>query len=345
MAKTLRLRAEDTGALTAAAEILQGGGIVAFPTETVYGLGADALNAAAVEKIFEAKERPHWDPLIVHVTDIAMAQQVAEVSWLAERLAERFWPGPLTMLLPRKACVPDAVTAGRALVGVRLPRHSLAQGLIKAAGVPLAAPSANRFGHTSPTTAKHVLDDLDGRIDAILDGGAATVGVESTVVDVSVTPMKIYRPGAVTTAMLAEFGAVEMMEAPLQQEPRESMPAPGVGLRHYAPRARLVLVERKANEDLREFWYRFRCVAAETQGKVGLMLPERFTVNEECERALIYRWGEWTDMKTLAARLFAGLRELDARGATVIVCPVPAAEGIGDAMRDRLFKAAMAGSG
>jgi L-threonylcarbamoyladenylate synthase len=136
--------------------------------------------------------------------------------------------------------------------------------------------------------------------------------------------MKIYRPGAVTAAMLAEFGAVEVMQAPLSEEPREAMPAPGVGLRHYAPKARVVLVERKANEDLREFWYRFRCVAAETQGKVGLMLPERFTVAEECERAL-----------------FAGLRELDARGATVIVCPVPASEGIGDAVRDRLFKAAM----
>jgi len=342
MGKTLRLRAQDAGALGMAAEILRDGGIVAFPTETVYGLGANALNAGAVGKIFEAKQRPHWDPLIVHVTGLEMARQVAEVSPLAERLAERFWPGPLTMLLPRAACVPDAVTAGRALVGVRMPRHSLALALIEAAGVPVAAPSANRFGHTSPTTAKHVLEDLDGRIDAVLEGGASAVGVESTVVDVSVSPMRIYRPGAVTAAMLAEFGAVEMVTAALKNEPRESMPAPGVGLRHYAPQARLVLVERKPNEDLREFWYRFRCVAAEeTQGKLGLMLPERFTVAEECERALIYRWGEWTDMESLASRLFAGLRELDARGATVIVCPVPAAEGIGDAMRDRLFKAAM----
>jgi len=327
--------------MATAAEILRGGGVVAFPTETVYGLGANALQAEAVAKIFEAKERPHWDPLIVHVTGLEMARTVAEVSPLAERLAAQFWPGPLTMLLPRTACVPDAVTAGRALVGVRVPRHRAALALIEAAGVPVAAPSANRFGHTSPTTAKHVLDDLDGRIDAVLDGGATTVGVESTVVDVSSVPMKIYRPGAVTAAMLAEFGAVEVMQAPLSEEPREAMPAPGVGLRHYAPKARVVLVERKANEDLREFWYRFRCVAAETQGKVGLMLPERFTVAEECERALIYRWGEWTDTASLASRLFAGLRELDARGATVIVCPVPASEGIGDAVRDRLFKAAM----
>ncbi|HEY0307005.1 MAG TPA: L-threonylcarbamoyladenylate synthase [Acidobacteriaceae bacterium] len=350
MGKTLRLRAEDAGAVAAAAEILRGGGLVAFPTETVYGLGANALNPDAVEKIFAAKQRPHWDPLIVHVTDLEMVRDVAEVSPLAERLAGQFWPGPLTMLLPRTACVPDVVTAGRALVGVRVPRHSLALALIEAAGVPVAAPSANRFGHTSPTTAKHVLEDLDGFIDAVLDGGAAKVGVESTVVDVSLTPMRIYRPGAVTAAMLGQFGAVEMFAATDAGEQvlsssadsqRESMPAPGVGLRHYAPKARVVLVERKGSEDLTEFWYRFRRVAAETQGKVGLMLPERFTVAEECERALIYRWGEWTDTAALAARLFAGLRELDARGATVIVCPVPAADGIGDAVRDRLFKAAM----
>jgi L-threonylcarbamoyladenylate synthase len=325
-----------------AAEMLRAGGTVAFPTETVYGLGAHALDAAAVEKIFVAKERPHWDPLIVHVFDIAMARQVAEVSELAARLAERFWPGPLTMLLPRKASVPDAVTAGRALVGVRVPAHPVALELLRVAAIPIAAPSANRFGRTSPTTAAHVLEDLDGRIDAVLDGGACDVGVESTVVDVSQEPMVIYRPGAVTAAMLAEFGAVTVYEAPnVHEEEQESLPAPGVGLRHYAPRARLVLVERGGNENLREYWYRFLRTAGEQKGVVGLMLPARFRSLEENDKTLIYRWGEWTDPSALAARLFAGLRELDARGADVIVCPVPAADGIGDAVRDRLFKAAL----
>lgn len=332
-----------------AAEILRGGGTVAFPTETVYGLGADALSAEAVEKIFAAKERPHWDPLIVHVADAAMAKRVAELSPLAERLAERFWPGPLTLLLPRRDRVPDAVTAGRPLVGVRVPAHPLALELLRAAAIPIAAPSANRFGHTSPTTAAHALEDLDGRIDAVLDGGACEVGVESTVVDVSTDPMVIYRPGAVTAAMLAEFGAVSVYEAPQERkEPAaladseyKSLPAPGVGLRHYAPRARMVLVERGGNENLREFWYRFLRVAGEQQGVVGLMLPERFKEIEENKSTLIYRWGEWTDTAALASRLFAGLRELDARGAEVIVCPVPAADGIGGAVRDRLFKAAM----
>ncbi len=324
-----------------AAEILRGGGTVAFPTETVYGLGADALNAEAVEKIFVAKERPHWDPLIVHVDSLERAKRVAELSPLAERLAERFWPGPLTLLLPRKDCVPDAVTAGRPLVGVRMPGHPLALALLRAAAIPVAAPSANRFGYTSPTTAAHVLEDLDGRIDAVLDGGACDVGVESTVVDLSANPMIIYRPGAVTAAMLAEFGAVSVYEPPREAKEQESLPAPGVGLRHYAPRARMVLVERGSNENLREFWYRFLRMAGEQHGVVGLMLPERFKEMQENARTLIYRWAEWTDSAALAARLFAGLRELDARGAEVIVCPVPAAEGIGDAVRDRLFKAAL----
>ncbi len=325
-----------------AAEMLRAGGTVAFPTETVYGLGANALDASAVEKIFVAKERPHWDPLIVHVADVEMARTVAEFSPLAERLAAKFWPGPLTMLLPRKDCVPDAVTAGRALVGVRVPRHPLALELLRAAGVPVAAPSANRFGRTSPTTAAHVLEDLDGRIDAMLDGGACDVGVESTVVDVSTEPMVIYRPGAVTAAMLASYGPVSVYEVPEDAKAQESLPAPGVGLRHYAPRARLVLVERGGNENLREYWYRFLRVAAEFSGEVvGLMLPARFKEIEENPTTLIYRWGEWSDAAALASRLFAGLRELDARGAAVIVCPVPAADGIGDAVRDRLFKAAL----
>jgi L-threonylcarbamoyladenylate synthase len=339
VSETARLTVSE---VARAAEILRAGGTVAFPTETVYGLGANALDDGAVEKIFVAKERPHWDPLIVHVADVEMAKTVAEFSPLAVALAEKFWPGPLTMLLPRKNCVPDAVTAGRSLVGVRVPGHPLALELIRTAGIPIAAPSANRFGHTSPTTAAHVLEDLDGRIDAVLDGGACDVGVESTVVDVSQVPMVIYRPGAVTAGMLAEFGPVVIFSGEGSEgKTQESLPAPGVGLRHYAPRARLVLVERGGNENLREYWYRFLHVAGEQQGVVGLMLPERFKEMQENATTLIYRWGEWTDPAALAARLFAGLRELDARGAAVIVCPVPAADGIGDAVRDRLCKAAL----
>ena len=242
--------AEAEQALERAAAILRGGGLVALPTETVYGLGANALDAAAVGRIFEAKERPAWDPVIVHVAGpdggAAMLDGlVKEVPDAARKLMAAFWPGPLTLLLPRTAAVPDAVTAGRPLVGVRMPAHPVALELIRRAGVPVAAPSANLFGRISPTTAAHVLADLDGRIDAVVDAGPTEHGVESTVLDPNTSPMTIYRPGAVTSNQIQEIaGAVENYResgAP-QARPREALPSPGVGLRHYAPKARLVLV-------------------------------------------------------------------------------------------------------
>lgn len=313
-----------------AAELLRRGGTVAFPTETVYGLGANALNAAAVARIFAAKERPAWDPVIVHVGDQEKAREVAEVSTKAEALMAAFWPGPLTLLLPRTKAVPDSVTAGRPLVGVRMPAHPVALELILTAGVPVAAPSANRFGRTSPTTAAHVLEDLDGRIDAVLDGGATSVGVESTVLDVE--QMLIYRPGAVTTEMIrAVAGAVRMFTGSVSVEAPASLPSPGVGIRHYAPRARLVLVESEA--ELREKV--FELMGSGEQ--VGVMLPDGWGAGRQVRE---FPWGPWDDPAALARRLFAGLRELDEAGVGVIVCPMPAAGGLGDALRDRLAKAA-----
>jgi L-threonylcarbamoyladenylate synthase len=317
--KTVRLGGAE-GVLRAA-ELLREGGTVAFPTETVYGLGANALDAAAVAKIFAAKERPGWDPVIVHVSDRAMLERVAMFSdALAERvevLVSAFWPGPLTLLLPRTAAVPDLVTAGRALVGVRMPAHSLALELIAAAGVPVAAPSANRFGRISPTTAAHVLEDLDGRIDAVLDGGE----------------MMIYRPGAVTAEMIsAVAGEVRMFAGKFSAGAApEGLPSPGVGLRHYAPRARLVLV--RSEEEMQE-----TVVGLTDSGeKVGAMVPDGWELNLKAREI---RWGPWGDGEVLARRLFAGLRELDELGVGVIVCPVPEAGGLGDALRDRLEKAA-----
>jgi L-threonylcarbamoyladenylate synthase len=327
--------------IEAAAEILREGGTVAFPTETVYGLGANALDPAAVAKIFVAKGRPSWDPLIVHVGGREMLNRVAVVTAQAERLMEAFWPGPLTLLLERTKEVPDAVTAGRPLVGVRMPSHPVALALIRAAGVPIAAPSANRFGHTSPTTAAHVLEDLDGRIDAVLDGGPTAVGVESTVLDPGQEegqePMLIYRPGAVTPEMIeAVAGAVRIFRPAIAADDNpstlpSSMPSPGVGIRHYAPRARMILVDgaaelsAKAEEFLR---------AGE---RVGVMLPQRWAATASAE---VFSWGDWKDGQALAQRLFAGLRDLDARGVTVILCPLPEAGGVGLAIRDRLEKAA-----
>ncbi len=330
-----------------AAELLRAGGTVAFATETVYGLGADALNGAAVAKIFAAKDRPEWDPLIVHVSDREMLRRVAEIpaegELEVEALMQVFWPGPLTLLLPRTPVVPDAVTAGRPLVGVRMPGHPMALELIRTAGVPVAAPSANRFGRTSPTTAAHVLGDLDGRIDAVLDGGATTVGVESTVLGASPDGVgwMVYRHGGVTLEMLEEVCGAGMVktfrpEASAAEQTPQSLPSPGVGIRHYAPRARLVLV-RKLSGGPRHEWIAAIDNVSEPGGKIGVMLPDGW---EASDAPLVYRWGRWEDGETLARRLFAGLRDLDERGASVIVCPVPEMGGIGAAMRDRLEKAA-----
>ena len=328
--KTERLSGK-TGVVRAA-EILRAGGVVAFPTETVYGLGAHALDAAAVARIFSAKERPSWDPVIVHVSDREMLDRVAEVPEAAGRLMQEFWPGPLTLLFPRKLSVPDAVTAGRPLVGVRMPAHPLALELIRAAGLPVAAPSANRFGRTSPTTAAHVLEDLDGRIDAVLDGGPTEVGVESTVIGPgeSGSGWVIYRPGGVSKEALKRVlgaGAVEVFRPAELVGTPESLPSPGVGIRHYAPRARLLLVTERE----------FPAAVAGGGAKAGVMLPEGW---EAPAAAAVYRWGAWSDGEALARRLFAGLRELDEAGVEVIVCPVPEMGGIGEAIRDRLRKAA-----
>ncbi|MDE3148570.1 MAG: threonylcarbamoyl-AMP synthase [Acidobacteriota bacterium] len=332
-------------ALTRAAAILRAGGLVALPTETVYGLGANALDKAAVERIFEAKQRPSWDPVIVHIANESMLDGlVRDVPEPARRLMIAFWPGPLTLLLPRTAAVPDAVTAGRPLVGIRMPAHPVALELIRLAGVPVAAPSANTFGRISPTTAAHVLDDLDGRIDAVLDAGPTAHGVESTVLDPCQIPMVIYRPGAVTAAQIRDIaGPVKVFRGgPLQQAPREALPSPGVGLRHYAPKARLVLVEGP----LAELGAHLAGAALAWPGeRLGVMLPAEVAASGALATAAVYAWGRWAAPEEMARELYAGLRALDARGCTVILCPLPPAEGIGAAIRDRLRKAAHAEEG
>ena len=329
--------------LKRAAEILRSGGTVALPTETVYGLGANALNASAIEKIFEAKERPSWDPLIVHISDTEMLQRVtSSLPASAEKLIDAFWPGPLTLLLPKNDAVPDAVTAGRPRVGVRMPQHPVAHALIREAGVPIAAPSANRFGRTSPTSAQHVAEDLDGRIDAILDSGETTHGLESTVIDACEEPCVVYRPGVISLEQIRAAGVEAVMfceSAAMQTKAPASLPSPGVGLRHYAPRAKLILVDGNGEAQIA----RFRELAQHGQQNgmvVGLMLADVFERDLNTSQAIVFRWGKWTDPEELAQRLFAGLRYLDGAGANVIVCPLPVAEGIGVAIRDRLLKAA-----
>jgi L-threonylcarbamoyladenylate synthase len=340
--KTLRLAVDanaidspdSMASLSQGAELLRQGGTVAFPTETVYGLGANALNQAAVQAIFEAKQRPSWDPLIVHVVNQQQLGMVAvDIPDNGRLLMEAFWPGPLTLLLPKSPQVPAIVTAGRIRVGVRMPRHPVARRLIELAGVPVAAPSANSFGRTSPTRAEFVLEDLDGRIDAVIDSGDTTLGLESTVVDVCEEPPILYRPGMVTLQQLQSL--CPSMIAYREPEDGVSGPqaSPGIGLKHYSPRARLLLVENAGREKLFS-------LAAELQAAgetVGVMLSAA-PANEGSY--LVYEWGDLEDQEKLARRLFAGLRELDAAGATVIVCPLPENRGLGITIRDRLLKAA-----
>jgi L-threonylcarbamoyladenylate synthase len=340
--------AEAQAALDRAAVILRAGGLVAFPTETVYGLGANALDPAAVARIFEAKQRPAWDPVIVHVArTVTVNPQVAENPMVGELVTEvpenarklmaAFWPGPLTLLLPRSAAVPERVTAGRPLVGIRMPSHPVAFELIRRAGVPIAAPSANTFSRTSPTVAAHVLEDLDGRIDAILDAGPTNHGVESTVLDPCRSPMVLYRPGAVTAEQIREVaGDVEQYRPEAGSNGPQGLPSPGVGLRHYAPRARLILVDAPADElpgKLAE------TAALHRNERVGIMLPADVELRD-APGAAIFAWGRWSAPEEMARDLYSGLRALDAQGCTVVLCPVPPHEGIGVAIRDRLRKAA-----
>jgi L-threonylcarbamoyladenylate synthase len=348
--KTEQLSGE--AGLERAAELLRNGDTVAFPTETVYGLGANALDPAAVAKIFAAKERPGWDPVIVHICDrnmldrvVALPQLDSNLSAKAEALMTAFWPGPLTLLLPRTAAVPDSVTAGRPLVGIRMPAHPLALELIRRSGVPIAAPSANRFGKISPTTMLHVLNDLEGKVDAILDGGSTSVGVESTVLDVGA--MTIYRPGAITAGMIAGVaGEVRIFpDSSTQQSgtataiPPESLPSPGVGLRHYAPRARLILIDVPPGIDPRQTIHNAVGSLNLPTDNLGLMLPDGWYTPGA---AHTYAWGPWNDKEVLARRLFAGMRALDEAGVDTILCPLPPEDGVGLALRDRLRKAARA---
>jgi|SRR6185369_6736691 len=303
-----------------AAQIIREGGLVAFPTETVYGLGADALNPLAVARVFEVKDRPLFDPLIVHVADLRQAENLVQgIPEKALRLAQKFWPGPLTLVLPKSALVPDIVTASLPTVAVRVPRHPLALELIRESGRPIAAPSANAFGRVSPTTADHVRDSLGAKVDLILDGGPCLVGVESTVVSFAGKTPVLLRPGGVPLEEIREvLGEVEI-HASTAQAPQ----APGQLPQHYAPRTPLRLAE--SLEEL-------------PPGKrIGLLSfrspssPYPFQAVEVLS--------EKGDLREAAARLFAALRRLDGQNLDLIIArPVPH-EGLGRAINDRLFKA------
>lgn len=340
--RTLRLNADEPACIQQAAEILRLGGIVAFPTETVYGLGANALDIAAVQKIFTAKERPTWDPLIVHIASPQMLHTVAaSLPHNFDSLARTFMPGPLTLLLPRSSRIPGSVTSERDKVAVRIPRHPVALELIRQCGFPIAAPSANRFGHTSPTTAAHVLEDLDGRIDAVLDGGECEVGVESTVLDATVIPPLILRQGGITreqlNVLLGHVNVFRPQERSIDIHPKgkivDSLAAPGMTDRHYAPKATVRLID--GNRGMLS--QALNC----GKGKIGLLAPTTWPAQMGLSgRIVSFDWGPWNDWAVLAHRLYNGLRWLDNQKVDVIFAPLPPEEGLGAALRDRLMKAA-----
>jgi L-threonylcarbamoyladenylate synthase len=319
-----RLIRAESSAITDAARCLAAGGLVAFPTETVYGLGADAANATAVARLFAAKGRPAFNPLIAHVGDLAAARRLARFDQDAERLAEAFWPGPLTLVLPKQpyCAVVDLATAGLDTIALRVPDHPVARAILAAFGGPIVAPSANSSGHVSPTTAQHVLADLRGRVDLIVDGGPAPVGVESTIIACIDGPT-LLRPGGLARENIKKRLGHGLAAAPHATAGEVSAPqAPGMLASHYAPRARLRLdvTEVRPGEALLAFGDRLP--AGANQAAAVLNLSAR------------------GDLIEAAANLFSHLRALDAGGAKAIaIMPVPRT-GLGEAINDRLQRAA-----
>jgi L-threonylcarbamoyladenylate synthase len=326
----------DPAALARAAGLLRAGRLVAFPTETVYGLGANALDPAAVRAIFQAKGRPGTNPLIVHVADPAQAAIVA-AEWpeTAARLAARFWPGPLTIVVPKTPAVPEEVTAGGPTVAVRCPNHPVARALIEAAGVPLAAPSANRSTELSPTRAEHVLKGLGGRIDLILDGGPCPGGIESTVVVVTGDRVRLLRPGLVTGPMLEEVvGPVD--SANRAAEPTGGVArSPGQMAKHYSPRTPVVLVE--SHREAIDLAAGLRA----TGKRVKVLVYATYLIDDWC--ADYYALPD--DPEQYASRLYDVLHEIDALGADVVVVVLPGGDDEPEwaAVRDRLTRAAATG--
>jgi len=330
-----------TEAVQEPAEIIRSGGLVAFPTETVYGLGANGLDAEAAKKIYEAKGRPSDNPLILHIAEMeTLSGIVKEIPEMAVKLAEKFWPGPLTMIFPKADCVPDGTTGGLPTVAVRMPEHPVALALIRSAGVPIAAPSANTSGRPSPTEAEHVREDMDGRIDCILDGGAVGIGLESTIVDVTGEEPVILRPGYITKEMLEEvLGRVEVDPVIVADKPDPNLKpkAPGMKYRHYAPKADMLICE--GAEDAVVSYINERTEAAHREGKrVGVLATD--TTKERYQADLILSVGDRERDETIAHNLFQVLRSFDEAEVDEIYSESFVDARLSMAIMNRLLKAA-----
>ena len=343
-------QAPDAVALDEAAQLLRAGRLVAFPTETVYGLGAHALDVAAVRRIFAAKGRPAFNPLIVHVPSIDAARALV-TAWppVAQALAERFWPGPLTLVLPKQAVVPDEVTAGRGTVALRIPAHPVARALLEAAAVPVAAPSANRFTQLSPVTAAQVARALGDDVDLILDGGRTTVGIESTVVDCSVTPPVLLRPGTLTRAALEAVAGPLGDPAPIESAdtPRA---APGMIARHYAPRARVELVDSATlGQALTSTLTAADPTTAEATGGAPISVVTWSVGGHQAVEAIagatragarLRHHALPADAEGFAAALYATLHAVDDAACAVVLVERVPDDAAWDGVRDRLARAA-----
>jgi L-threonylcarbamoyladenylate synthase len=342
--KTLILKVNpekpDLTKIQSAAEIIQKGGLVAFPTETVYGLGADALNPAAVLALFEAKKRPLDNPPIVHVADPKEVYRlVEEVPAKAQILMEKFWPGPLTIIFKRSKLMPKVTVANLATIAIRMPKHKVALELIRLSRCPIAAPSANLSGKPSPTTAQHVYEDLNGRIDAIIDGGATNIGVESTVVDLSVDPPMLLRPGGTPFETLKNILCDMKLHVFVEAEQEltlQEIRSPGMKHKHYAPKAKVILIEgnvpgviAKVKELSESFKHKGQ--------KVGILATDETQTAYKAD--VIKSLGSRSNLLSVAQNLFRLLREVDAENVDVIIAEGVSSDGLGLAVMNRLRKA------
>jgi L-threonylcarbamoyladenylate synthase len=344
MKKTLLLKVDsqklEMENIRIAADFIKKGGLVAFPTETVYGLGADALNPKAVRSLFEAKKRPFDNPPIVHVGDVKDVYRLAKgIPPKAEKLMKNFWPGPLTLIFKRSRIVPNVTVCGLDTIAVRMPRHNVALALIRESGRCIAAPSANLAGKPSPTSAKHVLYDLDGRIDAVLDAGPTSIGVESTVLDMTVDPPQVLRPGGTPYEVLKRvLGRVELHPIAVAEKELAINEAhsPGMKHRHYAPDADVIVVEGELSaigdkvKELAEFYMR-------KGSKVGVLATDGTAGYYRAD--VVKSLGNRSDLAVIAKNLFRLLREFDLNGVDVIIAEGIPTEGLGLAVMNRLRKA------
>jgi L-threonylcarbamoyladenylate synthase len=330
----------DPKTIQIAAQIIKRGGLVAFPTETVYGLGADALNANAVLALFAAKKRPLDNPPIFHVASpLEVPRLVQKMPQTAEVLMKQFWPGPLTLVFRHSSIVPDVSVAGLDTVAIRMPKHPVALALIRHSRCPIAAPSANLAGKPSPTTAQHVFEDLNGRVDAIIDGGATDIGVESTVVDVTVDPPLLLRPGGTTFEALKQVVGNVQLHSFVQAEkelPLEKIRSPGMKHKHYAPKAQVLLIEGSVAAvmcKIQEIADSYR-----QQGKrVGVLATDETLAGYRAD--VVRSLGSRLNLSSIAQNLFRLLREMDAEGVDVILTESVPSEGLGLAVMNRLRKA------